>query len=75
MPMNTWEFARVELDYLDFPGWEGDLRSCRKWSDLPNTAQQYLTAVEDETKTPIAIVSVGPDRDETIIVRPELIWG
>jgi len=31
--------------------------------------------MEEYTQTPVAILSVGPDRDETIVVRPELIWG
>jgi adenylosuccinate synthase len=75
MPMNTWEFAKVELAYQEFEGWSGNLRTCRTWDDLPATAQTYLRAIEEETQTPIAIVSIGPDRDETILVRPELIWG
>jgi adenylosuccinate synthase len=74
MPMNTWEFARVTPAYETFPGWSGDLRSCRSWDDLPVTAQQYLRFIEEKTKTPVAIVSIGPDREETIVVRPDLIW-
>jgi adenylosuccinate synthase len=35
----------------------------------------YLEFVESFTETPIAIVSIGPDRDETIITRPDLIWA
>jgi adenylosuccinate synthase len=72
--MNTWEFARVTPAYETFPGWSGDLRSCRSWDDLPVTAQQYLRFIEEKTKTPVAIVSIGPDREETIVVRPDLIW-
>lgn len=75
MPMNTWEFAKVKPSFEEFEGWSGNLRTCRSWADLPRTAQIYLEAIEEKTKTPIAIVSVGPDREETIVVRPELIWG
>ena len=75
VPMNTFEFDRVEPVYTELPGWSGDLRRCRKLEDLPKEARAYLDFMEEFTQTPAAILSVGPDRDETIIVRPELIWG
>ena len=75
MPANTWEFARVEPIFEELEGWSGDLRTCRKIEDLPEAAQAYIKYLEAKTKTPVAIVSIGPDRDETIVVRPELIWG
>ena len=75
MPSNTWDFAAVEPVYEEHEGWDGNLRVCRRWADLPATAQRYLDFVSEYTKTPIAIVSIGPDRQETIIVRPELIWA
>ena len=75
IPQNIWDFAKVSPIYEELEGWDGNLRTARKVSDLPASAQRYLEYVEDRTKTPIAIVSIGPDRDETIIVRPDLIWG
>lgn len=75
VPMNTFEFERVEPVYKELKGWSGDLRQCRKLEDLPSEARAYLDFMEDYTQTPAAILSVGPDRDETIVVRPELIWG
>ncbi len=75
VPANTFEFERVEPIYKEMPGWKGDLRKCRKLEDLPAEARAYLDFVEEFTGTPPAILSVGPDRDETIIVRPDLIWG
>lgn len=75
VPADTNQFARVEPVYEDFPGWSGDLRTCRRWDDLPREARDYLDAVAEFTQTPVAVVSVGPARDETIIVRPDLIWG
>jgi adenylosuccinate synthase len=44
-------------------------------SDLPENARAYLDFMAAYTKTPVAIVSIGPDRAETIIVREDLIWG
>jgi adenylosuccinate synthase len=75
VPANTFEFERVEPVYKELPGWSGDLRRCRKLDDLPKEVRDYLAFMEDYTGTPAAILSVGPDRDETIVVRPELIWG
>jgi adenylosuccinate synthase len=75
MPMNTWEFGRVTPCYDELPGWPDNLRQCRKLSDLPEAARGYLSYVEEKAKTPVAIVSIGPDRDETIVLRPDLIWG
>ncbi len=75
VPSNSFDFARVEPIYYSFPGWKGDLRKCRKLEDLPTEARAYLDFMEEFTQTPPAILSVGPDRDETIIVRPDLIWG
>jgi adenylosuccinate synthase len=75
MPMNGWEFAKVEPAFEEYEGWDGNLRSCRTFGDLPKAAQRYLKEIEERTNTPIAIVSIGPDRDETIMIRPDLIWG
>jgi adenylosuccinate synthase len=75
VPANTFDFERVEPVYKEMPGWSGDLRSCRSWDDLPKEAQDYLRFMEEFTETPAAILSVGPDRDETIVVRSDLIWG
>ena len=75
MPMNTWEFAAVQPCYEELPGWTEDLRGCRSLHDLPETARAYLRYIEEKTNTPVAIVSIGPDRDETIVVRPDLIWA
>jgi adenylosuccinate synthase len=75
MPMNTWEFARVQPCYEEMEGWTEDLQGCRTLDQLPATARRYLEFIEARTKTPVAIVSVGPDREQTIVVRPDLIWG
>jgi adenylosuccinate synthase len=75
IPANIWDFAKVEPIYEELEGWSENLRSCRSLSDLPAAARRYLEYVEDRTKTPVAILSIGPDREETIVIRPELIWG
>ncbi|NLJ26952.1 MAG: adenylosuccinate synthase [Deltaproteobacteria bacterium] len=53
----------------EFPGWEEDLRQIIKFEDLPKNTQRYLRAVEEMSGIPLSIVSVGPGRDETILLR------
>ena len=74
VPTETSEFAQVEPIYTELPGWHEDLRNVRAISDLPDTARNYLNFMEDFTGVPTAILSIGPDREETIVVKPELIW-
>jgi adenylosuccinate synthase len=55
--------------YEEFPGWDEDLRAVRRFDDLPKNAQKYLKAVEEMAGVPLSIVSVGPGRDENIILQ------
>ena len=55
--------------YETLPGWSEDISGIRKFEDLPQNAKNYLKRIEELTETPIDIVSVGPGRDETIIVK------
>ena len=51
------------------PGWPEDISDVRKIDDLPQNAKNYLGRIEELTETPINIISVGPGRDQTIIVE------
>ena len=51
------------------PGWSEDISNIRKFEDLPQNAINYLRRVEELIETPINIVSVGPGRDETIMLK------
>jgi len=53
----------------EFPGWEEDIRSVRRFSDLPENTRRYLQAIEEMAGVPLSIISVGPGRDETIVLR------
>lgn len=75
MPLTTQDWADVKPVWRTFTGWEGNLRTCRSFEDLPAATQEYIKFVEEFTETPAAIISIGPDREETIIRRPDLIWG
>ena len=75
LPTNVNEWTKVEPNYETMPGWTGDLSGARRLEDLPAETRTYLTRIEEFVGVPVAIVSIGPDRDETIIVRPDLVWG
>ena len=60
-------YAEVEPIYKEFKGWNGDLGSCRSEAELPEEFKAYIAYIEQETGLPIRILSLGPDRDQTII--------
>ncbi|MDR1495569.1 MAG: adenylosuccinate synthase [Clostridiales Family XIII bacterium] len=53
--------------YDTLPGWKSDITRCRDFGALPEAARRYVEAVEEITGVPVKIVSVGPDREQTII--------
>ena len=59
--------ASVRPIYETMPGWDDDLSDCRTWHSLPAAARAYITHLEKLAGIPVSIVSVGPDRDQTII--------
>ena len=68
-PTNASQFANCKPVYKTLPGWQEDTTGCRSLSDLPKKALTYLKYLAELMKVPIAIVSVGPGRDQTIIVE------
>ena len=61
--------AEVELVYESLPGWQEEIDGCRKFSDLPANARNYVARIEELLHTPVKIVSVGKDRNATIYVQ------
>lgn len=55
--------------YETHPGWMEDISSVRSIEDLPQNAKKYLKRIEELSEVPIDIISVGPQRDETIVVK------
>jgi len=51
------------------PGWSESTNDAKTYDELPANAKAYLKRIEELTKTPIDIISTGPDRDETIILK------
>ncbi len=75
LPVLARDWERVEPVYDEVEGWEGDIRSAKALSDLPAAAQRYVRLVEEAAGTPIVVLSIGPDREETIVLRPDAFWG
>jgi adenylosuccinate synthase len=68
VPANLNRLAACKPIYETLPGWCQDIRGIRRFEDLPDLARQYLARIEALTGVNIQIVSVGPGRDETIVV-------
>ena len=67
-PANIEDVKKCKPVYKEFKGWETINSESTKLGDLPREAQEYLKYIEKELKTPIAVVSIGPGRKETIEV-------
>jgi adenylosuccinate synthase len=61
--------AACEPLYEELPGWREDTSAATRWEDLPANARGYLSRVEELLQTPLALVSVGPGRGQTIHLR------
>ncbi len=59
--------ADVEPVYETMPGWKADISGCRSFQELPREAQQYVITVEKLIGAPIKMVSLGPERQATVI--------
>jgi adenylosuccinate synthase len=68
-PGNASQFARCTPIYETLPGWQQDTSHCRSLDDLPKQALDYLKFLAELMAVPIAIVSLGASRDQTIIVE------
>ncbi len=68
-PSNSRTFAHCEPVYKTVPGWKQSTSNCRTLDDLPRRALDYLKLLAELMEVPIAIVSLGASRDQTIIVE------
>ena len=65
VPFDT--YAHIEPVYTEFKGWNADLTGCRQESELPKEFTDYISFMENYLGVPIRIISLGPDRDATIM--------
>jgi adenylosuccinate synthase len=69
MPGTIKELERCRPLFEEMPGWTDDIRGVRHWPDLPAATRNYLKRVEELVGVPIQVISVGPDRAETIVLQ------
>jgi adenylosuccinate synthase len=69
LPLDADEIAACQPNYETLPGWEGSTAGLTQWSQLPAEARAYLERVQQVIGAPIDMVSTGPDRDHTILLR------
>lgn len=72
LPTVIADLAACEPIYEDFPGWKQSTLGMKKFADLPENAKKYLLRIEELVGVPIDMISTGPDRNETIILRNPL---
>ncbi len=68
-PISTIKYAECKPVYEEMPGWSESTIGVTNVDDLPENARNYIKKLEEVTETPIDIISTGPDRDHTIILR------
>jgi adenylosuccinate synthase len=66
-PSHVEELAKVKPVYRTLPGWKRDITGVRKLADLPPAARAYVETIAALLAAPVEIVSVGPDREQTIL--------
>ena len=67
-PSDAAQLENCEPIYRDFPGWKQSTQSAKQMKNLPLAARTYVKAIAELTGAPLRIVSVGPTRNETIIL-------
>jgi adenylosuccinate synthase len=68
-PIGADLMERCEPEYIDMPGWSESTVGVRTRQELPAAAQAYLERIEELCGVPIDIISTGPDRADTIVLR------
>ena len=71
-PSTISKFARCKPVYIELPGWKEDISGIRNYEDLPEAAKVYVKKIEEITQVPVGVISVGPDRTQTIIISDTL---
>lgn len=66
-PGDAFLLEKCKPVYETLPGWKGDLTVARKLTDLPAQARRYVDRLSEILQLPVAFVSVGPDREQTIV--------
>jgi adenylosuccinate synthase len=69
LPAHAADQAAVEPVYETIEGWPHSTAGARSWAQLPARAIKYIRRIEELIRTPVALVSTSPEREDTILVR------
>ncbi len=69
IPGSNEEYEKVQVKYLEMPGWKEETTNVKSFSELPKNAKAYIKKIEELTNVPVTIFSVGPDREQTIEIK------
>jgi len=69
IPCHADDYEGLVPVYEEMPGWNESTAGAKSLDALPANARAYISRIEDLLKTPVDIVSTGPDRVETIVLR------
>lgn len=69
IPASVEMIAKAKAVYEIFPGWQCDITGIRTFEDLPENCKAYIKRIEEFTNTRISLVSVGPDRENNILIN------
>ena len=72
LPYSQTDFHHAKPIYENLPGWSEDITKAQTFEDLPKNAQLYIRALEEMSGAPFSSVGVGPDREQTLQLRPLL---
>ena len=68
-PFSAFDYEGVEPIYETMPGWKSNTFGVTSWDDLPQKARDYVRRLEELSGVKVAILSTGPERNQTIILE------
>jgi adenylosuccinate synthase len=74
-PASNLDLEKCLPVYETLQGWDEDISQIKQWNELPLNARTYVERIEQLVGAPINLVSVGPDRNQTIIRKPITIFN
>lgn len=69
VPASLYEYENVKPLYIEMPGWDEDITNVTSFDELPENAKNYIRKIEELTNIKISLFSVGPDRNQTILLE------
>ena len=72
-PSHVDDLRTAKPIYETLPGWDEEITEARQMEDLPSNAHNYLNRISELVGRPVGVVSVGPDRAQTIFVEGSVV--